>query len=97
MSTHKHNETKVAAKTAASTEKKHDVKLPFVFSRMNYVFTAVSLAVLTLGFVLMSGSKGDIYDFRRITLAPIVVIIGFVFGFVAIFYKEKSSDKHEQA
>jgi uncharacterized membrane protein YozB (DUF420 family) len=79
-----------AKKATAAVEKKTAVKLPFVFSRMNYILTAASLLVLVIGFILMSGSKGDIYDTRRITIAPIVVIIGFLMGFVAIFYREKS-------
>lgn len=88
MSTTKHKVSATASK-AAATEKKQAVKLPFVFGRMNYIISAAALAVLVIGFILMSGSKGDIYDTRRITIAPIVVILGFLLGFVAIFWKEK--------
>jgi len=61
----------------------------FVFSKENYYLTGISLAVVIVGFYLMAGSEGDIYDFRRITLAPIVVIAGFLLGIVAIFYRKK--------
>lgn len=66
---------------------------PFVFGKINYLFTALCLLIVAIGFVLMTGKEGDIYDFRRTTLAPIVVILGFCVGFVAIFYKKKDSDQ----
>lgn len=99
MSTHKNPAAKPAAKASApasAPRKQAPVRLPFVFGKMNYILTAVSLAVLVIGFVLMSGSQGDIYDARRITLAPIVVILGFILGFVAIFYKEKGNSGNSQ-
>lgn len=46
----------------------------------------LSIAVVALGFILMIGST-DIYDFRKIILAPIVVLIGFGIGFFAILKK----------
>lgn len=90
------SKNKPAVQKETSNSKQLPANAPFVFGKMNYVLTIVSLLVLTLGFVLMTGKEGDIYDFRRITLAPIVVIIGFSLGFVAIFYKQKSSDSSEQ-
>jgi uncharacterized membrane protein len=65
---------------------------PFVFGKMNYALIVLTLVVMTIGFFLMTGREGDIYDFRRTTLAPIVVIIGFCIGFVAIFYKSKKQE-----
>jgi hypothetical protein len=92
MSTQKH-------KAPITKEKTNSHKLPanapMLFGKMNYMFTAVSLLVLVIGFALMSGKEGDIYDFRRTTLAPIVVIIGFCIGFVAIFYKKKEQNSAE--
>ncbi len=60
-----------------------------IFNKNNYLMTAISLGIVVLGFVLMSGTEGDIYDFRRTVIAPIVVIAGFVVGIYAIFYKKK--------
>ena len=60
-----------------------------VFGKENFLFIAISLAVVIVGFFLMSGTDGDIYDFRRTTLAPAVVILGFGFGIYAIFYRKK--------
>lgn len=66
-------------------KKKNLPKPDFVFRKQNYVMMAIGLAVITLGFILMSGGGSDdpnvfnpdIYSFRRIRLAPIVVLIGF--------------------
>ena len=46
------------------------------------------LLIIIIGFVLMYG-KEDIYDFRKTTLAPIVVILGFVIEIFAIMKKPK--------
>lgn len=61
-------------------------KVQFVFGRSNYILTLVSIAIVVVGFILMSGNT-DIYDFRKIILAPIVVLIGFALGFYAILKK----------
>ncbi|MDA0685728.1 MAG: DUF3098 domain-containing protein [Bacteroidetes bacterium] len=61
-----------------------------VFTKKNYMLTGIALAVVVIGFVLMTGTEGDIYDFRRTTLAPIVVLAGFGLGIYAIFHKDKA-------
>jgi hypothetical protein len=76
--------------TAKSAQQKHLPKSQdMVFGKMNYILTAVSLVVLVIGFALMTG-RTDIYSSTKITVAPIVVILGFIIGLAAIFYKEKS-------
>jgi Protein of unknown function (DUF3098) len=66
---------------------------PLLFERTNYVIMIAGLVVILLGFALMSGGatsdpnvfpKDEIYSFRRITLAPIVVFIGFGIELFAI-------------
>ena len=62
----------------------------FAFQRSNYLWLVIGLAILVVGYVLMSGGKSEdpnvfseaIFNFRRITLAPIVVLTGYG----AIFY-----------
>ncbi len=61
----------------------------FVFEKINYQLLLVSIFIVIIGFALMSGST-DIYSFRKIVLAPIVVIGGFIFGFYAILKKNKT-------
>lgn len=65
--------------------KHKDHKPEFLFEKANYTFLLIGIAVITLGFILMSGGGSDdpnvfsdaIFNFRRIRLAPTVVIIGF--------------------
>ena len=66
-----------------------------LFDKTNYLFLAIGGILIILGFILMSGGNTDpkvfneaeIYSFRRITLAPIVVIAGFLVVIVAILKK----------
>jgi len=63
----------------------HKQDLNFVFGKKNYIFMFIGLAVITLGFLLMAGGGSDdpnifnpdIYNFRRIRLAPFLVLLGF--------------------
>ena len=69
----------------------------FAFGRENYMWMLIGIACIFLGFVLMSGGGSkdpnvfnpDIFSFRRITLAPIVVLTGFVIEIYAILKKTK--------
>jgi hypothetical protein len=63
----------------------HKQDLNFVFGKKNYIVMFIGLAVIALGFVLMAGGGSDdpnvfnpdIYSFRRIRLAPALVLLGF--------------------
>lgn len=62
----------------------------FAFGKENYMLMIIGVVVLIIGFALMYGpADGDIFSFRRITLAPIVVLAGFVIEVFAIFKKPK--------
>lgn len=68
-------------------------------NKINYILIAVAVAVIIIGFVLMTGSPStateynpDIFSFRRITLAPIVCLIGFILVIVGIMYKPKEKE-----
>ena len=71
----------------------------FIFERENYRFMIIGLAVIALGFVLMAGGGSDdpnvfnpeIFSWRRIRLAPTVVLIGFAIEVYAILLKPKSA------
>ena len=68
----------------------NDNKMPLTLK--NYILLLVGAMLIVLGFVLMSGGQPatpetfdySIFSFRRITLAPIVVVAGFVFEGYAI-------------
>lgn len=60
-----------------------------VFKKINYQLFILSILIVTIGFFLMMGTE-DIYSFTKITLAPLVIVLGFALGFVAILYKPQS-------
>ncbi len=69
----------------------HNTKSNFVFHKINYILFLASIFIVFVGFLLMMG-KEDIYNFTKITLAPLVIVIGFALGFVAILYKPKNKE-----
>jgi hypothetical protein len=80
-----------------SAKNDKDEKKYFALGPENYKLLAIGFAIIVLGFLLMIGGKSDspdkfsknIFSFRRITLAPIVVLAGFVFEIWAIMKKPK--------
>jgi hypothetical protein len=74
-------------------EQKHE----FLFEKVNYKILLVGIAVIALGFILMSGGGSDnpnvfneeIFNFRRIRLAPTTVLIGFGITIYAILKNPK--------
>lgn len=73
-------------KSAASQGKKQDQA--FAFNKQNYQLTIASVVIIFLGFYLMAG-KEDIFSTTKLTVAPIVIVIGFVVGIFAIMKKPK--------
>lgn len=72
-------------------------KSNFAFDRVNYILLAVGMAVVTIGFLLMSGSGStdttynpDIFSTRRIKVAPLVCLVGFVAMIYAVVRRPKS-------
>lgn len=59
-----------------------------LFGRENYILMIASVVFIVVGFYLMAGAE-DIFSTTKITVAPITVLIGFVIGVFAIFYKKK--------
>lgn len=78
--------------------KNEDNKTTMPFGRDNYLWVIIGLAFLLIGFILMIGGGSDdpdvfneaIFSFRRITLAPILVLIGFGIQIYAIMKKDKN-------
>ncbi len=77
---------------------KEDTNKPeFLFSKENYKILIIGLAVIALGFILMSGGANDnpnvfneeVFSFRRIRLAPTVVLIGFGITIYSILKKSQ--------
>ena len=87
-----------ATKETPKTFKKDiTAKTDFAFGRINYTLMLTGIGLIVLGFMLMAGGKSDdphvfnpeVFSFRRITLAPIVVMAGFVLNIYAIVKKAK--------
>lgn len=72
----------------------------FLFDKENYMWMIGGIVLILIGFFMMSGGKADnpmefhydeIYSFRRITLAPIIVMLGFATEVYAIMKKPKET------
>ncbi len=83
-------------------KRKENFKPEFVFGRKNYIFMLVGIAFIALGFILMTGGGSDdpnvfnpeIYNWRRIRLAPAMVLLGFAIEVYAILLKPESKEEN---
>ena len=65
-------------------------KEKLAFKKANYILMLIGIGVLVIGFFIMTLDKEDYgFGFLGITLGPIVVMVGFIIEFFAIFYKSK--------
>tara|TARA_Y100001954_G_C15249157_1_gene331881 strand:+ start:56 stop:286 length:231 start_codon:yes stop_codon:yes gene_type:complete len=75
--------------------------MDYTFKKRNYVLMLIGLGLIVLGFLLMSGGASedptkfsqDIFSFRRITLATIIVMLGFIVEVFAIMSIDKKDKK----
>lgn len=86
-----------------NTKNENKGKLNFALGWENYKLLAIGFAIVVIGFLLMLGGRSDnpnefsqkIFSFRRITLAPIVVLAGFIFEIWAIM-KKPGEDREKE-
>ena len=84
-------------KSTAAKVSEPESRAGFAFGRENYKLLLIGLGLIVLGFLLMigGGSKDpnvfsyDIFNFRRLTLAPILILAGYVVEIFAIMKKPK--------
>ena len=82
-------------KNTVTKEVEEEKKLPF--TKKNYILVLVGVALIALGMILMIGggsSDPDVFNpkmfnFQRLTLSPILILLGFVTEIVAIFWRSK--------
>jgi len=75
---------------------RHDDMSPFLFEKKNYLILLFSLVLIAVGFLLMIGGEGEtltafnpeIFSARRIKLAPIIIITGYIGMIFSIFYND---------
>lgn len=77
-------------------------KKEFAFDRTNYILLAIGMAIVIIGFLLMSGSGStdtaynpDIFSARRIKVAPVMCLIGFVSMIYAVVRRPKDKEEKE--
>ena len=77
-------------------------KRNLAFDRINYILLVVGMAVVVLGFILMSGAGStesaynpDMFSARRIKVAPVICLIGFVSMIYAVMRKPKEKGEKE--
>ena len=72
-------------------------KKKILFERKNYIILILSICIISLGYLLMSGGgsqdtltfNNEIYNFQRIRLAPSLVIFGFALALFSIIYNNR--------
>ncbi len=99
-------QTGSSAKMGQATQslKTPDNEREFPLLKGSYKLLIIGIAIIIFGFLLMMGGGSDnpenfnyaIFSFRRITLAPIVVLIGFAFIFWVIIRRDKSASDTPQ-
>ena len=74
-------------------------KRNFAFGKKNFIFLAVGMAIVILGFILMLGGSSseqvynpDMFSVRRVKIAPVVCFIGFISMIAAVMYKAKDDE-----
>ncbi len=82
-----------ARPTTVRNTKAHGPVRPFLFGKTNYQIMIVGVVLILLGLFLMAGGKSpdphvfrydEVFSFRRVTLAPVLMMIGFCLEFYAI-------------
>ena len=83
---------------------KNESKPDFALTKENYILLIIGFVIIVIGFLLMLGggskdpnifNEKELFSFRRVTLAPIVILFGFIFEIYAIMKKSKSNSGDE--
>jgi heme/copper-type cytochrome/quinol oxidase subunit 2 len=89
----------MANKIETTSTAKTKQTIPTLFNKENYMLMIAGLVILALGFFLMAGGKSkdpnvfdpkEVYSTTRITIAPILIILGFLVEVFAIMKKPKT-------
>jgi Protein of unknown function (DUF3098) len=92
--------TRTAATSRAAAPKATSRPNTPLFGKENYRWMLIGIVIIALGLILMGGGKSkdpnvfnpkEVYSFTRITIAPILILGGFVVEIFAVFRKDKKS------
>ena len=94
----KNNVAKPAGNTATSKENKLNLQL--AFGPIIYILMVVGIVILAIGYILLSGGGSDdpntfnpdMFDSQRLTVAPILIVLGFAVEIFAIMFKGKKTE-----
>jgi len=85
-------------KNTKMAKKEQEPKVEFALGKENYKYLIIGFTIIIIGFLLMMGggskdpnvfNADELFSFRRIVLAPVVVLFGFMFEIWAIMKKPK--------
>lgn len=87
----------INTKKAPFAKEPVDEKKQMPFSKINYILVIAGVLLIALGMILMVGGGSndpdvfnpEMFNFRRLTLSPILILLGFVTEIVAIFWRKK--------
>lgn len=75
----------------------------FAFGKINFILIAISMAIVIIGLVMMTGASSDstafdkeIFSATRISIAPIVCLFGFVSIIFGIMYRKPDADNNAE-
>ena len=86
--------------TTTATVKKEKSGIGTLFDKSNLTWMLIGAGVMIVGFLLMAGGRSEdpnvfntheVYGTRRITIAPIIILAGFVIEIIAIFRQPKNN------
>ena len=89
--------TKAKKQKSKKSDKPNEELITFAFTKQNYRLVIIGIIVITVGFLLMIGGGSDdpnvfsdkIFNFQRMTLAPILIIAGYIIEIYAIMKRPK--------
>lgn len=84
--------------TTKIQKKESNQELQFAFHKQNYILMIIGLAVMLVGFLLLIGGGSEdpnefsyaLFDFQRLTLAPILILAGYIIEIFAIMKRPKN-------
>ena len=77
------------------SENKNSLFESWSLSKINYILFGIGLTLIILGYILMG--KGEVYSFQSLTLAPIMLFIGYIIVIPAsLIYRDKNSLEAEE-